>query len=164
VSGRDCRVRSVSSMSALPPPRPPSVPPPLSSAPPHAGWPRDRIGGVIAAGVIVVAALLPWASVQTVFGTISKNGIEGDGAVTAVFGAVIGGMFVMQRRGGYAAAIVLAGLTIAISGYDLIDVNRLGDDGEGLASISAGIGLYLTLLGGLAAMFCAISERRRVPS
>jgi hypothetical protein len=117
---------------------------------------------MIAAGLIVLAALLPWASVQTVFGTISKNGIEGDGAVTAVFGAVIGGMFLMQRRGGYLAAIILAGLTIATSVYDLIDVNRLGDDVDGLASVSAGIGLYLTLLGGLAAMFCSISERRRV--
>ena len=149
-------------MSQLPPPPPPSARPPPPSAPLQPAWPRDRIGGVVAAGVIVVAALLPWASVQTAFGTISKNGIDGDGAVTAVFGAVIGTMFMMLRRGGYVAAVVLAGLTIAISGYDLIDVNRLGNDAEGFASVSAGIGLYLTLLGGLAALFCSISERSRV--
>ena len=113
--------------------------------------------------MIVVGAFLPWASVQTVFGTISKNGIDGDGAVTAVLGLVIGGMFLLQRRGGYLAAVVLSALTIAISGYDLIDVGRLGDDADGFASISAGIGLYATLLGGLAAFFCAISERRRLP-
>ena len=70
----------------------------------------------------------------------------------------------MQRSGGYVAAIVLAGLTIAISGYDLIDINRLGGEVEGFASVSAGIGLYLTLLGGLAAVVCSISERRRVKS
>lgn len=109
--------------------------------------PQKVTAGAMA--VVFISAFLPWASL---FG-VSAIGVQGDGVITLIF-AIAGlallilttGVFGTEPkfagRGAEIASIVLGGLTALVG---LIDMS-------GIASI----GLYLTLLGGLAWAGCAI--------
>lgn len=92
--------------------------------------------------VVALAAFLPWVSV---FG-IGVRGIEGDGVLTlllAIAGAVVlgltSGLFGGQRTPGRASQIVLVVLASLVALVGLYDMNG-----------AAAIGLYLTLLAGIA--------------
>lgn len=101
----------------------------------------QRVSGV-AMLVVVLAAFLPWVSI---FG-ISAIGIEGDGVLTLVLalaGAVIlamtTGLVGSPRTPGRAFQIALLVLAVLVALIALLDMNG-----------AAAIGLYLTLLGGIA--------------
>ena len=101
----------------------------------------QRVSGV-AMLVVALAAFLPWVSI---FG-ITKVGIKGDGSVTLVLalaGAVIlamtTGLVGSPRTPGRASQIALLVLAVLAALIALLDMNGL-----------AAIGLYLTLLGGIA--------------
>lgn len=101
----------------------------------------QRVSGV-AMLVVVLAAFLPWVSI---FG-ISAIGIEGDGVLTLVLalaGAVIlamtTGLVGSPRTPGRASQIALLVLAVLAALIALLDMNG-----------AAAIGLYLTLLGGIA--------------
>jgi hypothetical protein len=89
---------------------------------------------VISAGVVAVAAFLPWASV---FG-FSKAGIEGDGVVTLVC-AVAGLALIWGAKLGWVGQLIPALLVVLTGLYDLDEAGNL-----------AAIGLYLTFLAGIA--------------
>lgn len=96
----------------------------------------------IAIGVVVLGSFLPWAS----FAGFTAWGLEGDGVITlplAVVGAVLlainSGLLGGQRRVGAALPITLTVLAALVALVGLIDMNGL-----------AAIGLYLTVLGGIA--------------
>ncbi|MGZ8738638.1 MAG: hypothetical protein ACXWW7_15855 [Nocardioides sp.] len=100
--------------------------------------------------VVAVAAFLPWVSI---FG-ISISGIRGDGVITLIL-ALLGAGVLATRTGlleqvkipekaGLIAFIVLAALVTLIG---LIDLNG-----------AAAIGLYLTILGGIAWVVGAVWE------
>ena len=98
--------------------------------------------------VVVIAAFLPWVSV---FG-IGVSGIRGDGVITLLLAlaglavlAVTTGLVGGERtptRASEIAIVVLGGIVALIG---LFDLNSYG-----------AIGLYLTLLGGLAWVGCAV--------
>jgi hypothetical protein len=101
----------------------------------------QRVSGV-AILVVGLAAFLPWVSI---FG-ISAIGIEGDGVLTlvlAIAGAVIlaftTGLVGSPRTPGRASQITLLVLAALVALIGLLDMNG-----------AAAIGLYLTLLGGIA--------------
>jgi hypothetical protein len=109
----------------------------------------QRVSGV-AILVVALAAFLPWVSI---FG-ISANGIEGDGVLTLVLafaGAAIlartTGLVGSPRTPGRASQIAPLVLAILAALVALLDMNG-----------AAAIGLYLTLLGGIAWVVGAVWE------
>lgn len=119
---------------------------------------------------MIIGAFLPWATVTAPFlGTISKNGIDGDGVFTLVAGvvvAVLGFPLISQRAlkpGRGIPIAIVSGLAAAIGIYDLVDVNNAANDLEGPVAASAGAGLYLTAAGAVAALVGGIMVRRSIP-
>lgn len=103
---------------------------------------------LVAAIVIILGSVLPWASVGG-FATI--NGTDGDGVLTLILGVaviVVALAFVRPRAGrggGWGAWVALALAVVAglIALYDLININNLGAG----ALVSIGIGLILIPIG-----------------
>lgn len=92
--------------------------------------------------VVIVAAFLPWVSILG-FGAL---GVEGDGVITLVLGiagaavlAVTTGLFGGERTPGRGSQIALLVLAVLVALVGLFDMNG-----------AAAIGLYLTLLAGVA--------------
>jgi hypothetical protein len=134
-----------------------ALPPPPGPTPNRDGrddWVADRVAIVASGAGLVIGAFLPWASVSFGFGTVSKNGIEGDGVITAAAGLLIIVLCLMNSRRSYTVAIGVAVLSLLVSAYDWIDVSST-------ESIQVGIGLYVTAGAGLVAMFSAHNQRRR---
>lgn len=101
----------------------------------------QRISAV-AIVVVVLSAFMPWVSLLG----FSKSGVEGDGVITlvvALAGAVLlvvtGGAVGSPRTPSRASQIVLLVLAAIVSLVALLDMSGL-----------AAVGLYLTLLGGIA--------------
>lgn len=111
------------------------------------------VGGI----VMIVGSLLPWVSVSSMFGTINKNGIEGDGIFTLICGvAVILASIVAKEKPGKPSSVlaVLFGLFGGI-----LAVFTLANVGEATRTISGesvfaavGIGIYVTLIGAVVAI------------
>ena len=110
------------------------------------------LGGAIA---LFIGSFLPWASVDTVFGSVSKNGTSGDGVFTIIGAALIAPLVfpaVKQpvARGRVLAVCVVAGLALLVCVVDIVDVNRIAD--EAGAEIDVGFGLWLCAVGAAAAV------------
>lgn len=141
----------------------PSVKRPPSDAAKQAGW---VIAG--AGALVVVAAVLPWLTLSGADAEAVKsvmeaqdeglNGLDKDGALTIVLGIVVVVMGVLRGtgravKGAAITGMVLGLLTALIGVVDLADVQSVKDDVSGLPldfQVGAGIGLWLTLLGGVA--------------
>jgi hypothetical protein len=135
---------------------------------------------VLAAGVALVAvgSFLPWAKVDSRFGDYTVSGMDGDGPLTligAIGVAVLGGLAVLgpwakgALTGLAVSALVVAGLVTLVALVDIADVaSRFGEaDAIGL-DMSVGVGLWVVLVGGLAASAGAVialvaSVRRPTP-
>ena len=137
---------------------PPGYPPgyaPFPARKPGAP-PLPAPGGLlIAAGLLgMVGAVLPWAT----FLGLTKNGIDGDGAITIVIAALVmgAGIWTVLRAplGIPITALVLSALIALIAVIDISDVSSTG--------LSVGSGLWLTLVAGgvgLAAGIWALAAR-----
>ncbi|MEZ5406577.1 MAG: hypothetical protein R2761_01040 [Acidimicrobiales bacterium] len=106
-----------------------------------------------AALLVLLGSLLPWATIDTGFGSFSVRGTEGDGVLTLLL-ALAGGaaaVAVVMARKPMAAigGIVAGGLSLLIAGYDFLDLARVSGGG-GLVEAHVGFGLWLVLLGSLA--------------
>lgn len=114
--------------------------------------------GLVSAAVVVVGALLPWATVSTAFGTVSVNGTEGDGVLT-LGGGVVAAALLLFGRGRKGAAVVAAivGMLVTLVGvYDLANVSSAAAEAANqFARGSAGAGLWLTVVGGGAMTLCS---------
>ncbi len=102
--------------------------------------------------LVIIAALLPWATVDTALGSKSVSGIEGDGIITLVLG--IGAMAAIAvsaygKRWGAVIATIFGGIVAIVGIIDWADVGGASAD-PGFASISVGAGLVLTAIGGIA--------------
>ena len=132
-----------------------------------------------AAGLIgAIGALLPWATLSAPFvGTVSKNGIDGDGVFAVVLGILLMIYAVIRvawSRAHWTVATVLSLALLGLAIFEIADVYRtaadvhagagnLGDDPLGVTTaianattVSVGVGLWLDALAGLAALGGAI--------
>ena len=116
----------------------------------------SRIGGLVAALLVMIGSFLPWATVDTWIGSFSANGTEGDGVITLLLGVAAGVLIGLWKRPLVIVAAVVAGLAALIAAANLIDLGRSMDGMGGLADITPGIGLILTLLASLAAVALAV--------
>ena len=121
---------------------------------------------------VALGSLLPWAEVTAPFiGTVTVAGTDGDGVLT-LFGAVVTALLALvgfgarRSRGALIGALVVALLVAAVAVIDMVDVTgRIADaeDGDVVIQASIGIGLWVVLLGALAAIVgtvMALSSRR----
>ncbi len=175
--GRRCSgtIAVMTELSApLPPPpapspvplAPPTVAPPtipaaaaaVTTATVSKTWARI---GAVAALVIAIGSLGPWAKVDTVFGTISVNGTSGDGPLTIVAaGLVLAGflssVWVLRWVGAIGA--------LAVGGYDLINASSrfsdLNADNE-FAHASVAWGLWLVVAAAVVAIVASVVTPKR---
>ena len=115
--------------------------------------------GLVSTAVILIGALLPWATVSTPFGTLSMAGTEGDGVLTlgaaVVAAAVL--LFGRGRRGAAIASAVVGVLVTLVGVYDLANVaDAAAEASNEFARASAGVGLWLTVVGGIALTACSV--------
>lgn len=121
---------------------------------------------VVGTAAVAVGALLPWATVNAGLVSVSKAGTDGDGVITLLLALVVGGLVLAKwkaglSRAGVIASLVLGAIVLAIATYDAIDVASTVEESELLeVRASVGIGLWLTLLGGIAMIAGAIWELR----
>ena len=129
---------------------------PVTSTP----WPIQRVVAIGGAAFVIVGSLMPWATLNTVFGSISVNGTEGDGIITLI-GGVITGILVLTKK--YLASVVVSAITAAVLVYDFFNVSNIVDSGGDFASISVGWGLIVATLAGIAAIVgSAMMMQRRI--
>lgn len=119
----------------------------------------EETGEKVAVGsgaLTVVAAFLPWLSI----GIASAAGVDTDGGVvTLLFGAATIGVIALREweRLERIAIGVLGLLTVGIAA--LMYANLA--DASGPITVGAGIGLHLTLLGGVGMAVAAVLDRFR---
>ena len=118
------------------------------------------IGTGIAAIVIIVGSVLPWATVSLGDLSESVGGMDGDGAITLVLGLLLGAFAVYAYlrgapRGLAWAAAVVAAIVAVVAIIDIADVSSLSGDLGDLADVSVGFGLWLVLIGGIAGTILA---------
>lgn len=117
--------------------------------------------------VTIVAAFLPWVT----FGDATKMGTGGDGVFTLILGIVAGGVAVAanlvktpKQNLAFIAAvatIVVGVLVTLVAIVDILDVQSRNSDRGALAEAldmqySVAVGLWLTLIGGLALMVLGV--------
>lgn len=135
---------------------------------------KKLIGGIIViimGLVVIIGSILPWATAQSAFGSINKNGIEGDGKITLATGiiAILCGIAILvsEKNSGWIGLAVIASIaSMAVAIIDLIDVsNKLSGVSNEFIQASAGIGLYVVLVGGIVGIVGALASavKRQTP-
>lgn len=129
---------------------------------PRAQAPGNPLVKVLALGGAALAAIgsfLPWATISG-FVELSKNGTDGDGVISLAGALILGGLAAWSLLGSWSTgrmvgALVVAVLVTLVAIIDIVDIaSRFSDvDTEALGvDVSIGIGLWIVLLGGLAAV------------
>lgn len=128
------------------------------------GGKKTSLGGAV---LVAIAAFLPWLSVDFLGTSITKTGIEGDGAITLVLAIIVAILILASHLGSWGrktwwAVLVLGGLTALLAlGY--INDPWLGVEQrppeETREFVSIGVGLYLTALGGAMTVLGALYDK-----
>ena len=113
---------------------------------------------LIAAAIGVIAVFLPWATVKSVMGSVSANGLDGDdGVITLIIVSIVGYLVFRNDKSeeltGNNLYLVVGGFGIAalIGIYDLSNASSsFPSVTNQYVSVNIGIGLYLTALAGVA--------------
>jgi len=130
------------------------------------------IGGVIiiaGATLMVLGSVLPWAKVEGVIISATKSGTSGDGVITLIAGIIVFVMGILALTvEKYGFALVLAALgglgCSVVAVIDLVDIaNRAAGVHEGLASVKAGVGIYMVLAAGLVVIVGVVIDRVGAP-
>lgn len=138
-------------------PAPPGPAPGLAATV-RSTWEAPRILVAAGATAVILGSLMPWVSVSTGFGSISKNGIEGDGVISLIAGAAV---LVLVVVGRYLGSLIVSALTTALLVFEIVDVNRAIDDiGSDFATASVGWGLWLSAVGAIIALISSFIVRR----
>ncbi|WP_256394118.1 hypothetical protein [Natronoarchaeum rubrum] len=119
--------------------------------------------GLVGAAAIVVGAFLPWLEASIAGTTITRTGINHDGIVTLALGfaAIVVIAFAEWRDAIKGLMLALGGLVSAMAAVYIADPLIFGYEGPEAqrqlaeSTISAGSGLYVTLLGGLLLVFAS---------
>lgn len=166
---RSCETVDVS----FEPPSPYAPPPgqPASgyySAPPPAkqrkGFTTASILALIGAVLLGIGSFLAWATVASVFGSISVNGMDGDGQLTAAAGTIAAILFLVGALGSsgfHIAGVVFAGLGGAVAAYDLVNItNTFAEYSSDGVAASVGVGLYVCVVGAVVAVVAGVAAAR----
>ena len=124
---------------------------------------------LVSAVVAIGGSILPWATVSASFlDPVYKAGIDGDGRLTLVLGAVLLGLSVLSflpwppvRRVVPMLVLVVATVITVVALVNLAGVRSAAgpltpEARAVLVDTQAGIGLWLTLVAGMAAMCGAV--------
>lgn len=118
---------------------------------------------IVGAVAIIIGSLLPWISVQTIFGTISASGTEGDGIFTLIAGAIVGavaGVALSKKNASRTTGIlvILLGIASGLIAFNvfsnLAGTAELADEG---VFTTIGGGLWLVILGAAAVIGSGVS-------
>ncbi|HEX7620463.1 MAG TPA: hypothetical protein VF359_04620 [Anaerolineales bacterium] len=117
---------------------------------------------------LIVGALMPWVSANSMFGKLSKTGIEGDGIITAGIGVILllTALLAKGKPGNiYSWAASLFGIiAICLLYYDYSNVSAAVSGIESdLMIASIGSGLYVSFLGALLAIIGDIIKIPALP-
>jgi len=120
------------------------------------------IATLVGGGLAAIAAFLPWAKVSVLFFTATQNGIDGDGVMTLIGGALIVLFSLIQLgharndKWPYVVNLVAALGITSVASYDLVDIANNGAD-----LVEPGSGLYLTAIAGVLALVGSIGGLAR---
>jgi hypothetical protein len=146
------------------------------AAPPSVTMPTPNMApaslAVIGGGLLIgVGSFLPWVTASTVFGSLSRSGVDrgGDGWVTLVAGSVITllGLLTIRKanRGANLLVAIAAAVAFITFAIDLADVQgRISDlegTSQGMALAGVGIGLWMVALGAVIAFASSLARRSR---
>jgi hypothetical protein len=143
---------------------------PVPAAPTVDAAAATNLGRVAAVGAaaLCIGSFLPWVTAASVLGSISKNGIEGDGILTAGAGAASAIVLYLastkaHRRGFLLGSVfaVLGGLVAALNYFDVS--NSIGDISSEYVVGKVGIGLYVCIGGALVAVVAGMMARGKTP-
>ncbi len=117
---------------------------------------RSTMIVLIGALVVVIGSFLAWASVSVEgFGSESVGGMDGDGTITLIVGlAAAAFALFLKGRARMIGVIVAGAIIVLVSIIDIVDVGRAAGELGGLpgVDVSVGFGLWLVLIGGIAAV------------
>jgi hypothetical protein len=94
----------------------------------------------------VVGSLMPWATINTAFGSISINGTDGDGVITLVAGIIIG-ILVFRKK--YLGSLLVSAAASCVLVYDFLNVSSNVAGESEFASASVGWGLIVGTIAGI---------------
>lgn len=120
--------------------------------------PRTRTNLLLgAAAVAALGSFLPWVTVTIFLGTVTANGMDGDGKITLGIAAVLALVAWFARRWALIPALALTGIAI----YEVVNISSKLNDMKSQAQIatslqisihgSIGIGVWLILAASLVA-------------
>ena len=116
---------------------------------------RSNLVVVIGCVVALIGSFLAWGTVSAGGLSVSVSGTDGgDGTLTlllAVATAVAAILLMGRGRARQISIIVGAALILLIAIINIVDISSLGSDFGDAVDVSIGLGLWLVLLGGLAA-------------
>jgi predicted small integral membrane protein len=122
---------------------------------------------LVTAGLLVIGAFLPWATVSAGGFKVSVSGTQGsDGYITLLCGAYIGFIAWTKMQGKPVAKGMMIGLYVAIGLALAIGVMNFSsiDDAAGAAALgvsaSVGIGLWLTIAAAIVGIVGAVTIRK----
>jgi hypothetical protein len=148
-------------------------------AQPQGLWPASRSTGavvlLIGGALLILGALLPWATASIGFIKVSAAGTDGDGVITLLIGVgvLVVGWVALKPRPHQVVVILglLAGVAAGgISIYDIANVSSHVNSAQARSSLvhaSVGLGLWLTALaaaGVFAGAIMKAKEAGREPS
>lgn len=119
---------------------------------------------IIGSLATVVGSFMSWATVSAGFvGSISKNGIDGDGKVVAVLGGIAGYLVFRKRENLGRKDVLLPAILNAVSFVvcliDLLDIQNKAKDTTSGVLLQVGNGLWICLFGAGVTLVAAIYKR-----
>ena len=111
--------------------------------------------------LVMIGSFLPWVTIMSGFGQIDLAGTSGDGIFTIGGGAVIAlGAFVSLDRptSGWWFVGLLGLAAAGFGAWKIVNIAEALDNTETIRS-SVGYGLYLVVIGGVAAALGALNMR-----
>lgn len=123
---------------------------------------------IATAVLLILGAFLSWASVSAgEFGSLSVSGFDGsDGKLTVLAGGFMG--FLAYRRMNqmpipqwmWIVGWIAAGLSLLLGVYNWFQIDdKVGGELIGI-DVSAGIGLYMTIVGGALGLFAMYTAKK----